>query len=320
MSVFPFDVISHASLPGQVGALIKSLRNLCMTPPYPWGQWLYGKVFSQHCAALPGDIIELGTGRGGTSIFFGHLARNARKTVLSLDSYRGLPEPDPLHDNPYFREGDYKSGGDLPGTVLQRFKDAIAQFQLQDVVVPVPGFFDETLPKLDANRKFCLAHIDADLFSSVLCALEHIHDRVVEGGVIIIDDFFHHAQGPLRAASQFFNSRKLNPTYHVSFPYSVFVFKGKPADARKLRCLDGNAYSLEWLKKDGYFIQVVEDSLKASQADPRAHENCGMFLELLRGKERKSSEIYTYWRALEAYWDSIIDSPAAKTGREAFGM
>ena len=63
--VFPFDVIAHVGMPGETGSLIRKVREHCMTPPFPWGHWLYGKLFRRRCAALEGDVIELGVGQVG---------------------------------------------------------------------------------------------------------------------------------------------------------------------------------------------------------------------------------------------------------------
>ena len=131
------------------------------------------------------------------------------------------------------------------------------------------GFFEDALPQLDPDRRFCFVHIDADLYSSVLCALEQLYDRVVAGGVIAIDDFFHPGQGPVRATAEFFNSRGLTPLYHVGFPYSVFVIKEDWG--RVLRSLDGNAYSLEWLRSDDYFLATFEAQ---PQARPETEQPC----------------------------------------------
>ncbi len=143
------------------------------------------------------------------------------------------------------------------------------------------GFFEDALPQLDPDRRFCFVHIDADLYSSVLCALEQLYDRVVAGGVIAIDDFFHPGQGPARATAEFFNSRGLTPLYHVGFPYSVFVIKEDWG--RVLRSLDGNAYSLEWLRSDDHFLATLERSRKrARRQNSRARENCTRLLDTLR--------------------------------------
>ncbi|MDQ2970864.1 MAG: TylF/MycF family methyltransferase, partial [Acidobacteriota bacterium] len=263
---------------------MEQVRPVACYPPFPWGHWTYSRLFETRLAALPGDILEAGVGRGGTSLFLGLLARHLgiEKKVVAVDSFEGLREPEPRVDNPYFERGDYrrKCG---PDAWVQEFWLHAASLGLADVIEPVRGYFDEALATLDPERRFCFVHIDGDLFESVSTALDHLYDRVVEGGVVAIDDFFHPAQGPLRAAVEFFNERGLAPVYHVALPYSVFLFKGASSgEGDSARAVDGNLYSLDFLRADPHLAASVETSRDRSRDLPRALEDCELFLSVLR--------------------------------------
>lgn len=297
---FPFNAFSDRLMEGELGDLIRELKPHFMLPPYPWGHWLYGRIF-ESVSTLDGDLIELGVGKGGTSLFFGHLARAAGKRVYSFDSFEGLPDPDIGNDNPYFRKGDYRPSPRIQLNLLQRLHYLAKQYDLVDTIQPVKGFFADTVPTIPGEQRFCLAHLDSDLYDSVHVSLEGIYDKVVEGGAIILDDFFHPAQGPTRAAADFFNTRGILPVYHVSFPYSVVVFKGESADPATVhRALDGNVYSLAWLRDDDTLLRTLEDCLNAAGG-----EDCRMLLELLKSEPKGARDIYTYWRSLEMFWDRI---------------
>jgi hypothetical protein len=181
---------------------------------------------------------------------------------------------------------------------------------LEDISIPIKGFFDSSLKQIPEEAKICFLHIDADLYTSVIEVLEILYHRVVDGGVIIIDDFFHHAQGPKRAAWNFFNRLKACPLYHVSFPYSVFLFKGKHSHLKNQhRSLDGNYYSFDFLKFDSFFVNAVQTCLAKTNnlqsSESISSRNCEMLLKLLRSDETRSSDVYLYWKALEDYWDYI---------------
>jgi hypothetical protein len=316
---YPFDVFATSDFPAPLGQLIERVRPVSMFPPYPWGQWTYGRVFSERCGELPGDVLEAGVGMGGMSFFFALLSEQLGhdRLVFSVDTFDGLPAPDAQRDNPYFREGLYgpESAQSDPlsalfaksdNAALECFQMRAAEFGVSERVVAVQGLFEDVLPDVAPGRTFSFVHIDGDLFSSVYSALDALWDRVDEGGVVAIDDFFHPGQGPLRATAQFFNERGATPVYHVAYPYSVFLIKeewGRPT-----RAVDGNAYSLEWLRNDARFIEALRTSLRNSRGDARAKSNCKLLLDVLR-EPAHEAEIYDYWRSLEQFWSSIDVRP-----------
>lgn len=54
----------------------------------------------------------------------------------------------------------------------------------------VRGWFEETLPKTKAMiGPIALLHIDADWYASTKMCLEELYAQVVEGGIVVIDDY-----------------------------------------------------------------------------------------------------------------------------------
>jgi hypothetical protein len=304
--VFPFDLLRFRDFPGDVGTLIRELEFYSLQPPYPWGQWLYADLITTHLADVPGDFAELGVGRGGMSLFLGHFAKQQGRTVYSLDSFEGLPDPDPARDNLYFKRGFYL-GNQRFGQLHDRFVQAIGKYGLNETIKPVKGFFADTVPELPAGELSFL-HIDADLYESVKTALVNLYDRVVPGGVIVIDDFFHPAQGPARALSDFFNARELQPLLHVSFPYTIFLIKGEEAGTRRHRAIDGNIYSVDWLARDDFLRSTVDQAVADAEARA-ATENRRRFRDLLAAPAGDGSEIYEYWRTLSEFWQCMDYRP-----------
>ena len=60
-------------------------------------------------------------------------------------------------------------------------------------------------------EKIAILRLDTDWYESSKCELEQLYDRVVPGGLIIFDDYYHW-DGQRRATDDFFASRNL--TYH----------------------------------------------------------------------------------------------------------
>jgi hypothetical protein len=298
---FPFDVFAYRDFPGAIGERMETFGPSCCFPPFPWGQWVYGRLIQEHCSSLAGDLIELGVGAGGTSLFFASMVADAKRKVYSLDTFSGLPAPDHVLDNPYWRAGLYT--GVVP--LGPRLKGLAEEHGLSDVLVMVEGLFSETIPTLPADTRFCLAHLDSDLYSSVMDSLTGIYDRVVDGGIILFDDFFHHAQGPARACSDFFNERGITPVYHIVFPYSVGIIKNEQAPSLAGRSLDGNTYSFDWLRSDALLRSIVARSVDRAIPGTREHRNAELLLSILDSETARTSDVYAYWSALEQFWDSM---------------
>ena len=72
---------------------------------------------------------------------------------------------------------------------LDEVKDNFARYGLlDDQVVFVKGWFQDTLPSLDAGP-FALLRVDADLYESTFVALEGLYPKLSPGGFVIVDDF-----------------------------------------------------------------------------------------------------------------------------------
>jgi O-methyltransferase len=140
--------------------------------------------------AVPGDIIETGVWRGGTSIFMRGVLKAygiQDRTVWCADSFRGLPAPKPsiypadanLHLERYsFLAVDL-------ATVQRNF----SRYGLLDAQVRfLVGWFRDTLPQAPIGRLSVL-RLDGDLYESTIQALNALYPRLSVGGYCIVDDF-----------------------------------------------------------------------------------------------------------------------------------
>jgi hypothetical protein len=173
------------------------------------------------------------------------------------------------------------------------------------VVTPVKGMFAESLRGPDRpTGPLAFAHLDSDLYESVAVSLEAVFDLVAPGGIIVIDDFFHPAQGPARAWSDFRNRRRLRSVLHVTFPYSVLIFKGETAAPGMRRAFDGNYYSLDLMRSnDELLTALVEFEVREPSSSRRR------LRELLEKEVEEYGDIYDYWACLEYFWRRIDYRP-----------
>jgi hypothetical protein len=145
-------------------------------------------------------IVECGVGRGRSLITIAALETfrattegRARRKIFALDSFEGFPEPsvcDQSGRNPQKGEwstspsGKYKYTPEFLRRILEN-----AEIDLGDENIElVQGFFDDTIPTLDLGT-IGILHLDGDLYRSILGPLEMLADKIVVGGLVIIDDF-----------------------------------------------------------------------------------------------------------------------------------
>lgn len=163
-------------------------------------QFDYGKIFNQllylseqykKVEHLSGDIVECGIGYSRTFQVLACLVRKenkAHRTLYGFDSFEGFPEPhleDKSARNP--KKGEWKV---LTPAQLHRI---LVQLRLGEEFVDahirvVKGFFEETLPQTNV-KEIALLHLDVDLYQSYKTCLELLFPKVVQGGMVLFDEY-----------------------------------------------------------------------------------------------------------------------------------
>jgi hypothetical protein len=129
-----------------------------------------------------GHIVEFGSYRGGSAFFMGSLARKFLPGTLiySLDTFEGMPLTD--------KTVDAHNSRDFNTTSLAEIERARAEFGLDNVKF-VQGLFSETATDiLKAAKSIRLAHIDCDIYESVLYAYSVVKPYMVPTGYYVFDD------------------------------------------------------------------------------------------------------------------------------------
>lgn len=125
-------------------------------------------------AGLPGVVVEVGVYKGGSAFV---LANATYKPVYLCDTFAGTPEA-PLHEGDEHRAGDWRSS---VAAVRELFPEDDERITL------CVGEYIETFPKLGLPVAF--AHIDVDLYHWTRLVLADIWGRLVEGGIVVCDDY-----------------------------------------------------------------------------------------------------------------------------------
>jgi O-methyltransferase len=150
----------------------------------------------QHCVTsvirngVPGDLIETGVWRGGSSIFMRAILKacgDTSRRVWLADSFRGLPPPDPASYP--VDEGDTLWKYAELAIPMEQVKANFSRYSLlDDQVAFLPGWFRDTLPTAPIER-LAVLRLDGDLYESTMEALVALYPKVSAGGFVIVDDY-----------------------------------------------------------------------------------------------------------------------------------
>lgn len=151
---------------------------------------------------LEGNIIECGSSRCGASIIMAKYmqAKQVHKTIYACDSFAGFDRVELEKE----REAGFTEASDtaFTSTSYEYVQKKIKKLGVADRVIPIKGFFQETLPYLKSN--FCFALIDCDLKDSIIYCAETIWPNLSSQGRIVFDDYLAEDYRAARSGIDFF--------------------------------------------------------------------------------------------------------------------
>lgn len=168
----------------------------------------------------PGVYVECGVAAGAQIIAMAAGAPN--KTIYAFDSFEGIPlasnKDDQAPGIAFFSKSEQLSLPD-PGnqelvssgaTVvpLQDFCNHVINSGVNGMnIIPVKGWFEETLPNFECPP-ISILRLDGDLYNSTYVCLKYLYPKLIKGGLLIIDDYA--LPGCMGAVLDYFEENKLN--------------------------------------------------------------------------------------------------------------
>jgi hypothetical protein len=162
---------------------------------------------------LTGDYVECGVWRGGSSMAaaWTYQVCGRQPQFWLYDTYQGMPEP--VEADRKIRGIDARSewvacrDGDYSDWCRASLEDVKANMALTGYpgIRYVVGKCENTL-LTDRPDRIALLRLDTDFYESTKAELEILWDRVVPGGVVILDDYGSWGGAKL-AVDEFFASR-----------------------------------------------------------------------------------------------------------------
>lgn len=158
-------------------------------------------TLAQQALQLSGDIWECGVYKGGTAIMLaGVLAGRGGRRLRLFDTFSGMPDTDPAQD--FHRKGDFSDNS--LDAVRQRVGEA-------PHIHYHAGLIPETFRGLE-DQTIALAHIDVDIYQSVVDCCDFIYPRLAEGAFMVFDDYgFASCPGARAAVDAFFADKPERP-------------------------------------------------------------------------------------------------------------
>jgi hypothetical protein len=186
------------------------------------------RMYALYCAVnnilinnIPGDFVECGVWRGGSSRLIGKMLSEkgiTNRKIYLYDTFEGMTPPteDDKDLNGYMADKLMKeSEEEDKGTTIWCVAD------LQDVqqnmestglpldnIVLVKGKVEDTIPDTVPEGPIALLRLDTDWYDSTKHELVHLYPKLEINGILIIDDYGHW-QGCRKATDEYFNENKI---------------------------------------------------------------------------------------------------------------
>lgn len=197
--------------------MIQKLEEICRYA-YSFKETVYHTFeTAKELSGIDGDFVECGVA-GGAQIMAMNYAiadTNSNKKIYAFDSFEGIPMAGEFDvTQPGIGEIAHNKFAPLSerlvssGITVHSQESVVTNFSnvgiSDDNVVYIKGWFQNTLPVFaESIDKISLLRLDGDLYESTLICLEYLYPKVVEGGVVIVDDYA--LEGARKAISDYFN-------------------------------------------------------------------------------------------------------------------
>ena len=141
---------------------------------------------------VEGDLVEAGAWRGGSSILMratlDSLGAHDR-SVWVADSFQGFPAPETGGDPADVElEQQMNSALDYLSAPLDTVKEHFARFGCSEGVRFVPGFFEDTMPRLHDGH-WAVIRLDGDSYKATRLTLDALYPNLAVGGYVVLDDY-----------------------------------------------------------------------------------------------------------------------------------
>jgi cephalosporin hydroxylase len=177
---------------------------------------------------IPGNIIECGVAGGGSTALMAAVIQRYTKQprwLYAFDSFEGMPEPTTRDKHQGIAADATGWGTGTCAAPESSVREICEKLGVSHLVQTVKGYFQDTLPKLrDRLGMIALLHADGDWYESTKVIFQTLYDRIVNGGVIQVDDYGFW-EGCRQAVHEFESQRQLKFDLHRLDDTGVWFIK-----------------------------------------------------------------------------------------------
>lgn len=162
---------------------------------------LYQSVKYVLDADIPGDIVECGVWKGGSSMIIADTLHesDSNKKIFLYDTFEGMSEPTSKdikasNGHPAIEKWKTLTRADYTNWCYAPLDEVIINMQKtgynQNNIVYVKGKVEDTIPRT-TPKAISLLRLDTDWYESSYHELQHLFPLLSKGGVLILDDYGH---------------------------------------------------------------------------------------------------------------------------------
>jgi len=168
---------------------------------------------------LEGDFVECGVWKGGNILLYKYINDfyDLNKNIFAYDTFEGMTKPEDIDMDFYGTSAKKYLMASRKSQILDnihcfatidRVKKNILEYANLENINFIVGPVEKTLLiKKNLPKKISVLRLDTDWYSSTKIELEILYPKLVDGGVLIIDDYGSW-QGCKKATDEYFFGKK----------------------------------------------------------------------------------------------------------------
>lgn len=168
---------------------------------------------------IDGDFVECGVASGGSCVLMAKTLLKLKQTdrkIYLYDTFEGMPRPterdigiDGINLIEFWEKHMKKFGKNRHSFSLDEVKkNMYSTGYPKKNLIFIKGLVEKTIPKV-TPKKISLLRLDTDYYESISHELKHLYPKVVNGGIIILDDYGGFL-GAKDAVDEYFKEKNIN--------------------------------------------------------------------------------------------------------------